>query len=187
MLKNINKRLTFILASGVFILAGAGIAAAYLGQVQEQKRLLQDINTTNAQTQSLSTKNIESQRSTLDVNKLKYETDITVMQGQLTTPLVVSDIFEKIDAIAANSSVRISSISSGNPSTATLSNVQFDCISLDFSAVGSEQALYSFVDSISRTFTTAALKTINLQISGEGTKRIADARLNLTIYSYRGE
>ncbi len=187
MIKHLNKRLTVLLASGVFLLGLAGFGAAYIGQVQEQNRLSDEIKEVQAQTQALTTKNIESQQSALNISMLKYKTDIDNLQKQLNTSLVVSDIFQNILSIGTTSGVRVSSISSGTPSAVTIAGVRYETISLDFSVTGKEQDVYSFIDATSNNCTTSVLKTIGIQVTNAGTPGETEAKFNLSIYSFRGE
>lgn len=186
MINRNNKRLLYMLATGLFISALAGIGAAYMGQLDEQRLLSGEIKAAQSQTNALSTKLLESQQSTLNVTMVKYEADIYSLKKRLTMPLVVSDIFHKVETIASDSNVKIISMRSGSQSAATISDVKYQFISLEFTAVGTEESLYIFVGAITETFTTGILKTAEIKIPQAESPEAA-ARMNLTIYSYRGE
>ncbi|MDO8578681.1 MAG: GspMb/PilO family protein [Dehalococcoidales bacterium] len=183
----INKRLWLMMATGVFLVALTALGAAYLGQIREQKRLAAEIADTKAQTRAISVTNIESQRSSVNVTLLKYSTDIQNTTAQLTVPLVATDIFHQLLTIADNVGVHVSVIGSSVQSRSVISGIPYQTISLDLSVKGTEQDLYGFVDSVSKSIPTGVIQNINIRISNAASTAGAEMTTKLTIYSYRGE
>lgn len=145
-----------------------------------------EITATQKQIQAFSSKKPNSEQSALNISLLKYETDLNATQNKLTTSLVVSDIFENIRTLAAKSNVRLLSIKSGSQSVATVSGVNYDCISLDFILSGNETDIYSFIDLLTTNYSTAVLEHMDIKILNAATRQ-SEANLRVKIYSYRGK
>ena len=185
----ISKSLLLILGAGVFFVGLIGLGVAYLGQVQEQKQLSEQLASVEKQTAGISTENILYQQSADRDRIAQFENQVTAAQAQLTVPLVVSDILQELLAVAANTGVGITDIGSSALTSTAIAGVPYQAMSVDFVVAGSASNIYSFVDRVSQTFRTGVLKTLKVDIKEDtagGSTAGSAANMRLTIYSYEG-
>jgi len=212
MKKALNKRLVMILCAGVFFIALIGLGVAYLAEMQEQKQLSEKLASLEKQTAGIHTEAILYQQLVEKDKIAKFEKQVTAAQAQLTVPLVVSDIFQELLAVAAKtgvgirdinstaragaaitgvgiSDINISDINSPVLTSAAITGVHYRTISIDFMVAGSASNIYGFIDTVSKNFRTGVLKTLKVDIKGDtaGESTVGStANMRLTIHSYEG-
>lgn len=189
MKKVLSKRLVMIVCAGVFFVALIGLGAAYLAQVHEQEQLSEKLASLVKQTAGISTETISYQQSADKDRITQFEKKVTDAREQYTVPLVVSDIFQELLAVAAKTEVGITDINSTALTGTAITGVSFQTMSIDFIVAGSASDIYGFVDTVSQTFISGVLKTLKIDIKEDDAGRPtagSAANMRLTIYSYEG-
>ena len=184
-----SKRFWVVLSVGIFSVGLVGFGQAYLNQVQQGKRLSEELTFVQTKTAGISTEKLLIQKSTDQDQLTQYESRIADAKEQLTAPLVVTDIFQRLLETANTTSTNMTMIGSSAVTDTIIGKSPCRSLSVDFAVAGDAKDIYRFVNVVSGTFATGALKTLGITIPNADDKSPGKsvANMKLTIYSYRGE
>ena len=181
MKRNLNKRLLVIIGVGLFFIGLIAIWVAYFSEVREQEALSEDLSSVEARTAEISIEDIVSQQQIEEERITDLEDQIAAIQTLSSVPLVTSSLFQDILTTANDTDVNISNINSNALSNESITGVSYRTMTIDFSAAGSADKLYEFVDSVSHYFDIGVLKTLSVNIQDN----MATANMRLTVYSFK--
>ena len=185
-----NKTLWTIVLLGGFIVALAGIGAAYLGQTWEQEDLSQQLASTSGKLTAISVEPLLSQQSEIRDRLVQYEADILDTRTQLSPSLVDADIYEKLYAIAGDAGIQVATIASNGQTTAVVDKITYNMMSLSVSVRGDVANIHRFILGVGSSFKTGVLEPVQIAspgVTAGGSSEQSAADIKLNIYSYRGQ
>ena len=181
MIRILSKSLLIIIGVGFFCVGLIGIGIEYFSEIRKEDDLSEQLTVVEEKTAAISIEDILSKQQVEEERIADLEEQIAETKQTITNPLVTSSIFLDILTTANNTDIGITNINSNPLSDEAITGINYQTMTIDFSAGGMAVDLYEFIGSISYYFETGILKTLSVSIKDEN----ATANMRLTIYSVK--
>jgi hypothetical protein len=182
----LSKTSWIVLAAGIFVVVLAGLGITHSQQLSEQGKLDDELSISQS---SLANLHIDALQ--LELQELQQTAEDTQLQldqaVQLLDQTVVSvDITDEFFSVAEYCGVLVVNLSTSPITPNMYGGIGLSATSLNASVEGAVPNLIDFVESLNNDFTTALLKSVQIDIPPSSSNETSSANIQMTIYSYEG-
>lgn len=186
-----SKRLWFLLATGIFVVALAGLGTAYAGQLQEQTQLKQELSVSQKTLASSAPDTFISQQADTKTQLASSSEQIIAATKQLSPAIINSDIDEQLLATAASNAVEVLSVNSDAQTNVVVGKLSYRLLPLNIEVQSNDlSSMLGFISQVSTQFRTSVTKSLDVsatKVDAVTGAQTFSASMKLEIYSYNGD
>jgi hypothetical protein len=182
----LSKTSWIVLAAGIFVVVLAGLGITRSQQLSEQGKLDDELSISQT-----SLNNLHIDALQLELQELQQAAEDTQLQldqavQSLDQTVVSVDITDEFFSIAEYCGVLVVNLSTSPITPNMYGGIGLSATSLNASVEGAVPNLIDFVESLNSDFTTALLKSVQIDIPPSSSNETSSANIQMTIYSYEG-
>jgi len=182
----LSKTSWIILAAGLFIVILAGLGITWSQQNQEEKRLKDELDTTQQGIASMQIEGLQAQLDELLQTTAAEQAQLNAAQTQLDQTVVSVDVTDKFFSIASTCGVMVINLSTSPIVPNIFEGIGLSTTLLSAVVEGATPALIDFVESLNNDFATGLTKSSQIDIPPSSSNETSSAMIQLIIYSYEG-
>lgn len=182
---SVSKRLLLLISGGMLLVAVAGLGTSYVGQMQEQAQLSDDLELAQNKLAASPLEKSFAHLSDLTKQSQALDAEIVSSKKQLSQSIVGTDVLEILQQAAGAASVDITAITSTGRVNSDIGKVPVYALPVNISVKGEVPSIYSFVVKLSERFPTETVRSIDVTMPDKESMS-PTASIKLNIYSYRG-
>jgi hypothetical protein len=182
-MKIISKTSWMILGTGVFIIALAGLGVARSGQMQEQKKITEELALNTARLNNLQASPVDIQVNEFEETVKNAQSRTADIKAQLKQAILSVDVADKFYEIADYYSVNVTSMGTSTIAEQSFANIPCETISLSASVTGTMTDIVEFVKGLNDKFTTGFVRFAQLDLQDPLLSMVS---IQMIVYSYKG-
>jgi len=180
-----GKRVWYLLGAGIFIIALVGIGIAYMGQVQAQNGLNEELRSAQAKLGMLTAQKLAQQKADLETRLTATAADIKSDKARLNVPIAIDDIYDEITSMARETGLEITAVSSPGEKTTQIEKLKMSALPVTISVKGQVTGINAFITKVLAGYPTGVVEKVDITVPD--TPDIPTATIDITMNAYRGE
>ncbi len=180
----LSKKSWLTLSVVILIIAFASLGIARSQQVQEQKRLSEELSLVGLRLNGLRFEQLSSRQKELEEQLSQAMPQLETDNETSPQPIRSIAINDSLLDIAETSGVEIIEISSSGPVSGDLEGIACRVLTLTVRVEGDAANLINFTIDLTDELTNGVVKSVEINIPKDASKAKASANVNLAIYSY---
>jgi hypothetical protein len=182
----LSKTSWIVLAVGVFVVVLAGLGVTHSQQLSEQGKLEDELSISQTSLNNLHIDALQLELQELQQTAEDMQLQLDQAVQSLDQTVVSVDITDEFFSIAEYCGVLVVNLSTSPITPNIYGGIGLSATSLNASVEGAVPNLIDFVESLNNDFTTALLKSVQIDIPPSSSNETSSANIQMTIYSYEG-
>lgn len=183
----LSKTSWALLIIGILTIACVSLGVARSQQLNERKQLNKELSVAELRLNKLQLEELSSRQEQLGKQLSQTTSQLNTVKAKLTQPIESIAASDTLFNTAELCGVEITEISSPGSASNNLEGLACSAIPLTVSVDGDIPNLISFIIKLHDDFTTGVVKSVDISVSENVTKKRSSANIQLVIYTYQGE
>ncbi len=175
-----------ILIAGVVIVIFASLGITRVQQVNEQKRLSDELDMVEMRLERLQLKQLSSQQEDLEKQVEQTTSQLEAAKDNLRQSIESIGVTDSFFEVAEACGVKVVALNSSGPASDKLVNIACSILPLSAVVEGDVPNLIRFVTKWNTDFTTGIVKSADIDIPDTNEDR-PSAHIQLIVFAYEGE
>lgn len=181
----VSKTSLLLVVLGILIIAFANLSAMHSQQVSGQKLLDEELALARTRLDKIKLDELYVRQSDLMNELEETSAQVEASKNALSGPLDSIEVSSTLLDLAAQNSVRVTSITSSGVSPDDLEGIAASALNLTIRVEADLPELLAFVSALNNRFSTGLARSVDLSVAPALDR--PSASINLAIYSYQGK
>ena len=183
----LSKTSWLILSAGLFVVVLAGLGITRSQQLQEQKKLEEDLSLSQKSLDKIQVTDLRQQSDEIQQRMQDEQFQLDEAKKRLNQTVISVDVTDEFFSIAEYCNVVVEGMGTTPIQPNQYENIGLSTTALHVEVTGELPDLINLVTSLNNDFTTGLVKSFQITIPPSSENRTPSANVQMLIYSYEGK